>query len=129
MTTSKHSNGSLFDYFVTELNKKTATPPLHYRVVDIDIDQTIDKFIVVLSLSYHHIGNNVSKTHVVVIDKDDFEAWVEKTERLIMMSDPTENGYELTITFDEFMDEYFTKSDMREYITNKKLDNGYGWSI
>lgn len=126
MNNPQKSNGSFFETIADTI--RPGTPKTHDRIVKLDYDLTIDKIVVTLGLSWHHIGHNVNRTQIIVIEKDDFEQWCDTAGRFFISSDMTEDAHEVEVSFAEFMDDHVTKSDIQDYIIDKNLTD-YGWAL
>lgn len=102
------------------------SPTAAMRVIDLDYTITIDKIVVILSLTHYLKGAVESATDVIVINHADFEAWCEENEKLIETFGPYDDPRYYEVPYTDFMRSHVSRDDFKEFIINKKLTS-YVW--
>lgn len=97
------------------------------RVVDVDFETTIDKIIVILSLSWHKTGRDVNKTDVIVVNHDDFHFWLEENELLQIEFGQIDDPVVHPISYTEYLTSYSQTQHLAEFVRDENLTIDYNW--
>ena len=102
--------------------KPTAQSTTTYlRAIDLDTTITVDKIIVILSLSQYDKGTVETSSEVHVINHDDFHQWLDDNDQLIETYGPIDDPKEEEISYTEYIMSNVCKADYREYLREKNL--------
>jgi len=99
------------------------------RIIKLNWDTTIDKIIVILDITWYQTGSKVCETEVIVINHDDFQAWLQENSRLQLDLGEIDDPHIHYLGYTEYMMEHVDSHDLADYIAaNELVPVGLTWT-